>query len=221
MTQTAKKYKVALVDDHTLIMVALAKVINEFDDFGVILLASNGRELMEKLQPGFVPDLLMLDINMPEVDGYATAKWLRSKYPEVRVLVLTMYDSELAMIRLLQLGVRGFLKKDIHPSELKYAMEATMQTGYYFFGNSTNRLVNKFKGDDPKAVLGHSLTEDELRLLELCSTEMTYKEISMAMKATPRRVDYLRDALFAKLNVTSRVGLAMYAIRNGVITPGY
>jgi two-component system invasion response regulator UvrY len=178
---------------------------------------------MEKIKPGHLPDLIVLDLNMPEQDGYATAKWLRIHHPEILVLILTMYDSEIALIQLLQSGVRGFLKKDIHPAELRYAIHSVVHTGYYYSHNATGRLVNLFKNENGKKNLPPNiiLSNNELEFLKLASTDLTYKEIAQQMNISPRTVDNYRDALFLKLTVKSRVGLAIYAIRAGIVTLPY
>jgi len=156
---------------------------------------------------------------MPQMDGLETAEWLRIHYPMVPVLMLTMYDSELALIRLLQAGVKGFLKKDIHPSELKFAIHSVMQSGYYYSNHTTGKLVNLFRsGDEHSLTLEKAmLTTQEIRFLNLVCSDMTYKEIAMKMSLNPRSVDNLRDSLFTKLDVKSRVGLAMFAIRHGIV----
>jgi len=214
---------IAFVDDHVLLRDALAAVINGFENCRVSLLAANGRELAEKLQIGNLPRLVILDLNMPEWDGFETAKWLLTHHPEIPVLILTMYDSEIALIRLLQSGVRGFLKKDIHPGELRVAIESVVDTGYYYSFNATGRLVNLLKNSGSKSLGPNTVTlsENELIFLKFASTEMTYKEIAMKMNISPRTVDNYRDSLFIKLHVKSRVGLAMYAIKNGIFTLHY
>jgi two-component system invasion response regulator UvrY len=219
MAQKDNSVNIAFVEDHILLRDALASVINTFENCRVVLLAANGKEFMEKLQPGNLPRLVILDLNMPEMDGYETAKWLANNHPEIPVLVLTMYDSEIAMIRLLQSGVRGFLKKDIHPGELREAIESVMDTGYYYSYNATGRLVNLIKNNGSKSFNANTaiLSENELTFLKFVSTDMTYKEIALEMRISPRTVDNYRDALFIKLQVKSRVGLAMYAIRQGII----
>lgn len=215
--------KIALVDDHILLRDALATVVDTFEDCKITLLAGNGKEFMEKLKPDNLPDLVILDLNMPLVDGYETAKWLRSQYPDMYVLVLTMYDSEIALIQLLQTGVRGFLKKDINPAELRYAIQSVMNTGYYYSHNTTGRLVNLFKNDGLRSSMLHTiiLSQNELTFLKLASTDMTYKEIALKMKISPRTIDNYRDSLFLKLNARSRVGLAIYAIKSGIVTLSY
>lgn len=218
-----KLVKIALVDDHILIRDALALVINNFDNCRVMLVASQGEEFIEKLQPGNLPDLVILDLNMPKMDGYETTKWVRDYYPDIYVLILTMYDSELSLLRLLQLGARGFLKKDIHPSELKFAIAVTMKTGYYYSNNAAGKMMNLLMNGELNTPLVNQITLSghELEFLKLASTDKTYKEIALEMKISPRTVDNYRDSLFLKLNVKSRVGLVIFAIKNGVISPGY
>src|SRR6266487_646388 len=142
--------KVALADDHVLLRNALASLINGFGDCKVIHESNNGRELMDHLQNGLIPDVAVLDLSMPEMDGYESALFVQKNFPTVHVLMLTMYDSELSLIRLLQAGVKGFLKKDIHPSELKFAIHSVMKVGYYYSNHTTDKLVNLFRSGTRK-----------------------------------------------------------------------
>jgi two-component system invasion response regulator UvrY len=215
--------KIAMIDDHILLRDALAGVINGFDNCRVILLAANGKELIEQMQQHNLPNLAILDLNMPEMDGYETAKYLRINYPDIYVLVLTMYDSEISLLRMVQAGARGFLKKDIHPGELKLAIQSVMTSGYFYSHHSAGKLVNLFKKENGNNNTAErfSLSENEITFLRLASTDMTYKEIATLMKISPRTVDNYRDSLFVKLNVKSRVGLAIFAIKSGVVTLEY
>ncbi len=128
----AQPYKVLMADDHILLRNALASLIDTFDECSVIHLASNGEEVKTAIEDNQKPDIAILDLNMPKMDGYETAKWLHENHPDIKIFILTMYDSEIALIRLLQAGVRGFLKKDIHPNELKAAILAVVNDGYYY-----------------------------------------------------------------------------------------
>jgi two-component system, NarL family, invasion response regulator UvrY len=220
MDNTEKKIKVALVDDHVLLRNALSSLINNFDNCRVIFQSSNGQELISQVKTGEKPDVILLDLNMPEMNGYETANYLRDNHPDIHILMLTMYDSELALIRLLQAGVKGFLKKDIHPSELKFAIQSVMQSGYYYSNHTTGKLINLFRNNNDNNMLLQKtmLSGQELDFLKLVCTDMTYKEIAQQMKLNPRSVDNLRDHLFTKLDVKSRVGLAMYSIKHGIVT---
>src|SRR6266498_2949307 len=200
--------KVALADDHILLRSALASLIDSFGDCKVIHQSNNGKEFIENLKNGSIPDVAVLDLNMPEMDGYESAWFVQKNFPDVHVLMLTMYDSELSLIRLLQAGVKGFLKKDIHPSELRFAIHSVMKAGYYYSNHTTDKLVNLFRsGSEKKGPLQNAMLNDhELEFLKLACSDLTYKEIAQQMGLNPRSVDTLRDQLFAKLDVKSRVG---------------
>jgi DNA-binding NarL/FixJ family response regulator len=212
--------KVALADDHILLRSALASLIDSFGDCKVIHQSNNGKELIDWFENRLVPDVAILDLNMPEMDGFEAARLIQKKFPAVNVLMLTMYDSELSLIRLLQTGVKGFLKKDIHPSELKFAIHSVMNAGYYYSNHTAGKLANLFRSTDEKKnfLQNLMLTEQELQFLKLACSDLTYKEVAQKMNLNPRSVDNLRDQLFIKLDVKSRVGLAMVAIKNGIVT---
>jgi DNA-binding NarL/FixJ family response regulator len=217
---TLRKTKVLLADDHALLRDALATLINSFDDFHVIATASNGREVQSALTNGPQPDVILLDLNMPLMDGFETAKWLHDQHPGIGILILTMYDSEIALIRLLQSGVKGFLKKDTHPNELRTALKSVAEKGYYYSHDTTGKLANLFQRntDNQNYIEKAMLTEKELEFLRLASTDLTYKEIAANLNISPRAIDGYRDTLFDKLDVKSRVGMAIYAVKNGIVT---
>ena len=219
MEEKKNPIKVALVDDHLLLRNALAGLIDSFGDCRVIHQSGNGKEITKAITDGVIPDVVVMDLNMPEMDGFETSQWLQQNFPKIYVLMLTMFDSELSLIRLLQTGVRGFLKKDIHPSELKFAIQSVMQSGYYYSNNTTGRLVNLFKNkhDGSMPLNNMVLSDQEVQFLKLACSDLTYKEIAQKLGLNPRTIDTLRDHLFIKLDVKSRVGLAMVAIRNGVV----
>jgi len=209
---------VALIDDHILLRDMLAGLINTFEGYEVICTAANGKELVSFIEKQKAPDIAILDLNMPEMNGYATAAWLKKEQPNTRTLMLTMYDSEVMMVRLMALGVRGFLKKDIHPADLKNALLSVIQKGHYYHGDTSERLANLFR-DVPGTLTLESVTlsEKEIEFIRLACTDLTYKEIGEKMHAGVRTVDSLRDALFAKLQVKSRVSLVLYAVNNGIL----
>ncbi len=212
-------HKVILVDDHALIRDALAEILNEDDDFCVIGKASNGKELIHLLENGSQPHLIILDLNMPVMDGYETAAYLQIHYPDIRIIVLTMFNSEIPLFRLLQNGVKGFIGKDIVPHEFKVAIKTVIDNGYYYSNDATGKLGHLLlkSSEQNNSFDKGLLTNREIEFLKLIGSDETYKEIALKMGMFPRTVDHLRDGLFDKLNVKSRVGLVIYAVQNGVI----
>lgn len=215
MEQEKQSIKIAIADDHALFRSGVTGLVNNFENCTMIFDAANGKEVIRYISAGLVPDIMLLDLSMPEMDGFATAKWLQQNHPKIHVLMITMYDTDLTMIRLLQVGVKGFLRKDVTINELKFAINNIIQYGYYYTNNTTGKLVNLFrKSEEHSAMLKAALSELELVFLKHSCTEMTYKEIANVMNINPRAIDNLRDNLFEKLEIKSRVGLAMYAIRH-------
>jgi DNA-binding NarL/FixJ family response regulator len=203
---------VALVDDHVLMRSGLAGLIRGFDGFSVLFEADNGQGFIRQVRDGAVPDIVLLDIQMPEMDGYQTANWIRTNHPNIKVLALSMYDNDTAIIRMLRQGASGYVLKDIEPAELKAALRDLHEKGYYHSEMVTGRLMTSLQQIEEE-----QLSERELEFLALVCTELTYKEIAANMNLSPRTIDGYRDALFEKLHTKSRVGLVMYAFRNGVV----
>lgn len=211
--------KIALADDHTLLRKGVANLVQNFG-YAVVLESDNGRELTESIAKGNIPDLVLLDINMPEKDGYETSLWLKENYPDIKVLALSMYDDETAIIRMLKNGVRGYILKDAEPAELRTAIESVFNKGFYYSEMVTGRLMRTItdmedEGNNTRKIL--NLTERETDFLKLACSEMTYKEIAAEMHLSPRTIDGYRDTLFEKLNIKTRTGLAIYAIKNGIV----
>lgn len=215
-----QKIKVALADDHVLLRNGLAGVVDSFGDYSVLFEADNGTHFIEQIKKYGEPSIVLLDINMPEKDGYATAQWIREHHPLVQVIALSMYDNENAIIRMFKAGAKGYILKDSEPPELKKALDSVYEKGFYYSELVTGRLIhsiNKMDADNHDQKKTTDLSERELEFLKLACTEMTYKEIADKMYLSPRTIDGYRDAIFEKLQIKTRVGLVMYAIKNGIV----
>jgi DNA-binding NarL/FixJ family response regulator len=211
--------KIALVDDHVLLRRALSNLVRNLGH-EVVLEADNGAKFLQALSPLHLPDIVLLDINMPEMDGYKTATVLKDNYPVIKVLALSMYDHENAVIGMLKCGARGYILKDSEPQVLKEAIEAVLHKGFYhseFFSEHMARSGSDPSRASAEALKYTPLTVKETEFLKQVCTELTYKEIAAKMDLSPRTVDSYRDILFEKLNIKSRVGLVLYAIRQGIV----
>ena len=131
MASVIKQIQVAIADDHTLLRKALGKLINSFDDYTVLFEADNGKEIKNKIAQHIVPDLVLLDVNMPEMDGFETAGWLNKNYPKIKMLALSMFSDEKTIIKMLRLGAKGYILKNIDPDELKNALDSVMKKNFY------------------------------------------------------------------------------------------
>jgi two-component system invasion response regulator UvrY len=216
-----EKYKVAIVDDHQLFRDGLREIINGFPSYEVIMDAGDGQAFIDKLNQVQRPDIVLLDVNMKPMDGYATAQWLRTNQPNILVLALSMYDSEVAVIRMLKSGARGYLQKDVRRQELHDALIMLTRKGYYSSDMVSGSLMHMIGSFDNNADAKHakeviSLTAREMEFLRLACSEWTYKEIADQMGVSRYTVDGYRDSLFDKLQVKSRVGLVLYAIRQNI-----
>jgi two-component system invasion response regulator UvrY len=208
------KTTIAIVDDHELMAKALSGLVQKFDEYDVLYEVPGGKELIYMIKMKMVPDIVLLDINMPEMDGYDTALWLKNNYPEVKVLALSMNDKEESIVRMLRNGARGYLLKGCKPHELKQALDSLAQKGYYYTEYVTNQLIKSLNPDtfkNPVDMLG--LNERETNFIRLSCSDLTYAEIADKMCVSPRTVDGYRESVFQKMNVKSRVGMVLVAIR--------
>lgn len=214
-----KALTVSLADDHILLRDGLAGLVTKLG-YEVLFQADNGQELIDKVRAGAVPDLVLMDINMPLKDGYETTSWLKENQPETKVLALSMYDDEHAIIRMLRSGARGYILKDSEPSELRAALDAIVHKGFYYSEMVTGKLlhsIHQMDKEEGNASNGLGLNARETDFLKYAATEMTYKEIADQMNLSPRTIDGYRDALFEKLGLKSRVGLVIFAIKHGIV----
>ncbi len=212
---------VALIDDHVLLRNGLANLIESFGDYKVLFQADNGKQFIESVQKGIVPDIVLIDINMPIMDGHETAIWIRENNFKISILALSMYDDENSIIKMFKAGAKGYILKDCDPAELKTALEALVTKGFYYNEMITGKLIHNINTIDEREIQSRmlaKLNDREIAFLKLICSEYTYKEIAEKMFVSTRTVDGYRDALFEKLEVKSRVGLVMFAIKNGVIT---
>jgi DNA-binding NarL/FixJ family response regulator len=205
---------IAIVDDHILIAQAIKGIIANFENFDTICECENGQVLIDKINAhNDVPDIVLLDISMPVMDGFETANWLQKNHPEVLIMVLSMQNDEQSVIKMVKNGAKSYLLKNSHPRELESALNKLVENGFYYPEWASKIIFSSINKNTNSAL--SKLTEREKEFLKYTITEKSYKEIAELMFCSPRTVESYRDNLFEKLNLKSRVGLAVYAIKNG------
>jgi DNA-binding NarL/FixJ family response regulator len=214
------KITIALADDHVLLRRALANLLSNLD-YEIVFEADDGMEFLKLVKTKAIPQVAIIDINMPIMDGYQTAQHLKHNYPDIAVLALSMYDDENAIVRMIKNGARGYILKDSEPSELRQAISDVLSKGFYHSELVTNKLIHTFHYMDESGNEDFNnalkLSQRELEFLRHSCSELTYKEIAVQMNVSQRTVDGYRDNLFEKLNLKSRVGLVMFAIKHHIV----
>ncbi|WP_080238587.1 response regulator transcription factor [Spirosoma rigui] len=209
---------IAIADDHNLVAEAISDLVQKFDNYEVLFVAGNGRDLLNRLQRGPIPDIALVDLNMPEMDGFETTSQLRQLHPSVRVLALSMTDREEHIVRMVRNGARGYLLKDCRPSELRRALDDVTTKGFYYSDFLTHQLIRSMNLPDVAGPVSYfNLNKREFNFLKLACSELTYNEIADKMCVSPRTVDGYREAVFQKMNVRTRVGMALEAVRKGLV----
>lgn len=212
------KYSVVIVDDHTLLSQAIAGMVNGFNKFKVLYTCKNGQEVINKFSASAnnIPDVVLMDINMPIINGIETTEWITKNHPITNVMALSVEHADATILKMLKAGAVGYLLKDTEKTVLELALLEIVENGFYHTKNVTNLLMQSISRNSKNVI---EFKERELTFMKFACTELTYKEIADKMCLSPKTIDGYRDVLFSKLNVKNRVGLVMYAIKNKIYTP--
>lgn len=210
-------HSIAIADDHILLLQAIADMVNRFENFRVDIQCKNGDLLIKEIsKANQKPEIVLMDVNMPIMNGVEATQWLSKAFPEIKVLALSVEEDEKTILSMLRAGAKGYLLKDVDKDTLKNALETLTESGFYHSSAVDNAMYNLVTGHTEQEV---SLKDHETDFLKLICTEMTYKEIADKMQLSPKTIDGYRDALFVKLNVKNRIGLVLYAIKQGIFIP--
>jgi len=211
------KVKITIVDDHKLFAQGLSKLVDSIPEFETENIFHNGEELTEYLAAGNpLSDVILLDVNMPIMDGIATMKWLKKFQPKAKVLALSLENDEKIIIQMIKSGARGYLLKDVEPSIFKLAIHTILQQGYYYTDMVTNIIVNSLDQEKTEENQIH-FKEKELVFIKKACEEKTYQEIAEEMNLAFKTIDGYRQRVFEKMGVNSRVGLVVFAVKNGIV----
>lgn len=205
--------KIAIADDHELFRNGVCDIINSFKNCQVILQASNGKDLIDQLSiTEILPDICIIDLSMPVLNGYETLAELKKKFSMLKVIILTMHTDNFVLQKLAQLGVDGYVIKNIGPSLLEVAIRSVFKNGFYFYSPEKKEAINKTEIRKPPTI-----NAGELEFLKLCGRPLTYEEMAAIMNVSPRTINSYQYTLTNKLKVKNRFGLAMFARDIGLV----
>jgi two-component system, NarL family, response regulator DegU len=216
------RIKLALVDDHNLFRRGIASILGQVADFDLVLEASNGQEFIDKI-PRKMPDVVLLDLQMPVLDGTATADYLREHYPLIKIIVLTMHDEDRMVLHLLEKGVSGYLLKDSDPDEVERAIRKVMDEGVYLNEFVSRAMLRKMTNKTTvvkQSTLYNSkilLSEREKEVLKLICEGLSTAEISDKIFLSPRTVEGHRLRILEKTGTKNTAGMVAYAFKNDLV----
>ena len=213
------KIKIAIADDYKIFREGLKVGLSADDSLEVMLEADNGEDLLKALETA-TPDIILMDLKMPIMDGMEATKEVRKKFPSIKVLVVSMYEDDKFIIHLMENGANGYLLKNAEPDEIRRSIYSVHENVYYF-----NDLVNKallkklvLKNNlKPSFNQNIDLTEREQEVLKMICEEKTAAEIAKEIFLSPRSVEGIRQRLIEKIGVRNTAGLVMFAVKNGIV----
>jgi DNA-binding NarL/FixJ family response regulator len=219
LMSTGEVIKVAIADDHKIFRDGIKMALSGKKFLKIVWEAEDGKDLMHKMRLK-LPDVLLMDIRMPEMDGVNAISLLRKEYEDVKVIVLTMYDDQEMITKMMEMGANAYLTKTTDPEEIYNAILTCMNDDFYF-----NDLVNKAvlrrlqqkrpaKAFFPNAV---NFSEKELKILRLIADDKTTEEISKEVYLSPRTIETIRQNMKTKVGAKTIAGLVMYAMRNKLL----
>lgn len=209
--------KIAIADDHKLVSKAIENMISSNKKFEVVINANNGEKLLEEIEAAKIkPEIVLMDINMPFKNGIEATECLSKLHPEVKVIALTMEDHEATIIKMLKAGAKGYLLKDMAPETLFEAIDMVHSKGIFYTDIVTQTLLKLRTEELVADKMIADLKERELEFIRFACSELTYKEIADRMNLSPKTIDGYRDSVFVKLDVKSRVGLVLFALKHNL-----
>ncbi len=211
--------KVAIADDHLLFRKGVILSLKQYPNIQFILEAENGDELIKGVEAE-QPDIVLLDLRMPVKDGIETTKYLNKNFPNIRILILTMYEDERFVGHLMESGANGYLLKSTEPAEIRQALLDVIRNGFYL-NNFVNRVLIKKNYSkqkfNPNLNSEIVISDKEKEVLSLVCMEFTAQEIAQKMDISPRTVEAIKDRLMERFGVKNSVGLVFFAMKNSLI----
>lgn len=209
---------IAITDDATLFRKGLRLLLEDYDDIKVVLEANNGQDLLDKLTSTTLPDVLLLDLQMPILNGVDTAKILKERYPEIKIIILSTHYSKAFIINMIEVGASAYLPKDTAPDEVTLTIRNVHNNGFYYNKEVWTIIQdNMTKKQNKKSSFTPQLTKREAEILQLICEQQTATEIAKKLFISRRTVEGHRNNLLQKLNCRNIAGLVAYAIQNQLV----
>lgn len=213
------KIKIALADDHELFRKGMKALLSDYPEIEIVAEASNGKELISQIAKTKF-DMVLLDLQMPVMDGVETAEYLQAKHPDIKVIIVTMHNEEGFIHHLISKGARGFLLKNQEIEVVVEAIHAVNENGYYFNETTSLAMIKGLvEANEIKPVFNvvSSFTEKELEVIHLISKEKTNKEIAELLFLSPRTIETHRENILKKTKAKNSIGIVMYALKHKII----
>lgn len=214
--------KLAVVDDHQLFRKGIALLLSHYSDLQVIIEAQNGADLLEQLGTGEIPDVILMDLKMPVMNGVEATEVVKARYPKVRIIILTMYNDESIMLQLIEKGANGFLLKDQRIETVVSAIYGVLETGFYFNDYVSMAMLQGLVNDKKihPSYKKTKLSEIDIEVISLICEQYTNKQIAEELNLSLRTVDGYRERILSKTGAKNTAGIVLYAVKNNLLDLG-
>ena len=219
-----KTVNVAIADDQILFRKGMVSIVNTFENIHISIEVGNGKELLEAIEAAETkPDVILLDLSMPELNGVETTKILHQQYPAIKIIILSVYGEDRFVTHLMELGVNAYLFKNVEPVEVEKAIWAVIEKDFYFNEAFLAAMKSRLTGKKPRPLIQDdipsTLTQRELDVLDLICKQLTAQEIAEKLFISVRTVDGHRNNLHEKTGMRNTAGLVVFSIKNNLLDP--
>lgn len=211
----SKKISLAFADDHIMMRKGLIRLLQMMGNYNVLFDVDNGDEVIKTLKNHVIPDIIILDVNMGNMDGSIVTEWISINYPQIKLLILTMYTDENTILKMIQAGAKGYIAKNSDPEKLHEAIQELYNKGSYIPDAISRKIINGIRNNVLSENINIKLTSNERKFLSLLCRQLSYSEIAEKMYLSPNTMDDYRKKLTKKLKVKGKSGLIIYAMQHG------
>ncbi len=214
---SSRLIRTVIVEEHNIVGAALTQMINSFESCNVVAVVTTKNDLLSLLRKNTDLDVILMNITTPEMDGIKISSFIRDNYPGIKILTLAMFTNEFLLLEILKAGIKGILTKNTDYKQLEFAIKSVFEGNDYYENATTKKIIELIKKRGSKSFTEKVLSEKELAFLRLMVSDLSYKEIASELNMSVRTVEAHKEALCSRFDTKSRTGLAVYALKNGII----